>query len=100
MDHKLEAGHYHQCHACHLPITAADKASDKFLQGVSCPHCHDKLTAAQKTRFQERQKQMELARQRGEAHMGDAAIESSAANRTTKQQKKRRQQTAASKQAV
>jgi UPF0176 protein len=99
VDHQLQAGHYHQCHACRLPITAADKASDKFRQGVSCPHCHDQLTATQKTRFQERQKQMELARQRGEAHMGDAAIESSAANRTTKKQKKQTQHTVASTQA-
>jgi UPF0176 protein len=100
VNHKLEAGHYHQCHACRLPITDADKASDRFRQGVCCPHCHDKLTTAQQARFQERQRQMELARQRGDAHMGDDAVRSSAVNRTIKRQKKRQQQMSASKQAV
>jgi UPF0176 protein len=74
-----------------MPITAADKASERFQQGVSCPHCHDKLTAPQKARFSERQKQMELARLRGQAHMGDDALDSRAANQTAKQQKKNRQ---------
>ena len=94
VNHRLEEGNYDQCHACRLPITDTDKASEKFLQGVSCPHCFDKLTVKQRNRFQERQKQMELARQRGDAHMGDDAIESSAANRTCKQQKKQQQTTA------
>jgi len=98
VNHKLEKGSYDQCHACRLPITAADKASDRFRQGVGCPHCYDRLTTAQQARFQERQKQMELARQRGDAHMGDDAVGSSTANRATKQQQ--RQQTAALKQAV
>jgi UPF0176 protein len=100
VNHQLEAGNYDQCHACRLPITETDKSSEKFLQGVSCPHCFDKLTAKQKARFQERQKQMELARQRGEAHMGDDAIESSVANRTSKQSKKQQQQTSATRQVV
>jgi len=99
VNHQLEAGKYDQCHACRLPITELDKASENYLQGVSCPHCFDKLTAKQKARFRERQKQMELARQRGEAHMGDDAIETSAANRTSKQQRKQ-QQTDAIKQAI
>lgn len=88
VDHKLEQGNYDQCHACRLPITTADKASDTFQQGVSCPHCYDRLTAAQKVRFQERQRQMELARQRGDAHMGDDAVRSMSANRTKKQLEK------------
>ena len=44
------------------------------MPGVSCPHCIDEMTAEQKRRFAERQKQINLARKRGEAHMGpDAA---------------------------
>jgi UPF0176 protein len=74
VNHHLEKGNYSQCNACRLPITKADKASDKYQQGVSCPHCYDKVTDTQKTRFMEREKQMTLARQRGEAHIGaDAA---------------------------
>jgi len=61
---QLEKGNYDQCNACRLPITEADKASDKYQQGVSCPHCYGKVTDAQKTRFMEREKQVALARQR------------------------------------
>jgi len=70
----LEKGSYDQCNACRMPITEEDKATDKYLQGVSCPHCFDKNTLEQKARFTEREKQMELAKNRGEAHIGtDAA---------------------------
>ena len=84
---QLEKGHYDQCNACRLPITEADKASDLYQQGVSCPHCYDKATAAQKTRFMEREKQMELARLRGEAHIGADAAKSLAAKRAAKLQR-------------
>lgn len=100
VDHKLEQGNYDQCHACRLPITDSDKASDRFLHGVSCPHCYDRLTAAQKSRFRERQKQMQLATQRDDAHMGDDAARTTAANRTAKRLKRFRQQTPARKLAV
>jgi len=81
---RLEKGSYVQCNACRLPITEADKASDKYLQGVSCRHCYDKVTDAQKSRFMEREKQMELARHRGETHIGADAAKSLAAKREAK----------------
>ena len=64
-----------------------DKASDKYQQGVSCPHCYDKVTPDRKTRFMEREKQMELARQRGEAHIGTDAAKSLAVKREAKFQR-------------
>jgi UPF0176 protein len=84
---QLEKGRYDQCNACRLPITEADKASDKYQQGVSCPHCYDKVTDVQKSRFREREKQMELARQRGEAHIGADAAKSLMAKREAKLQR-------------
>jgi len=90
VDNRLQKGSYQQCNVCRMPVTAADRASEKFQQGVSCPYCYDKLTEQQKARFQERQKQMELANQRGDAHMGDAAISSSTANRDAKALNKKR----------
>jgi len=87
---QLEKGNYDQCNACRLPITEADKASDKYQQGVSCPHCYDKVTDAQKTRFMEREKQMGLARQRGEAHIGADAANSLAAKREAKLQRQQK----------
>ncbi len=70
VDHKLEKGQYDQCYGCRHPITEQDKLSDKYQKGVCCPLCYDKLTADQRARFSERQKQIELAAQRGDAHIG------------------------------
>lgn len=68
--HNLQKGGYDQCHACRLPITEADKLSDKYEKGVSCPRCFKHKTPEQKQRFRERQKQMTLASIRGESHLG------------------------------
>lgn len=68
--HGLEPGQYEFCRACRLPLSAEDKASEHFQEGVSCPHCHDKHTDEQKQRFAERQRQVELAKQREERHIG------------------------------
>jgi len=87
---QLEKGNYDQCNACRLPITEVDKSSDKYLQGVSCPHCYDKVTDAQKIRFMEREKQMELAKQRGEAHIGADAAKTLAAKREAKLQRQQK----------
>ena len=74
VNHQLEQGQYDQCHGCRLPITEADKADSKYQKGVSCPYCFDKATSEQKARYRQRQKQIELAQHRGEAHIGaDAA---------------------------
>ena len=70
VDHQLQKGHYDQCHGCRHPITEQDKLSEVYEKGVCCPHCHGALTEDQKLRFRERQKQTELAAQRGEAHVG------------------------------
>ncbi len=75
VNHDLEKGQYDQCYACRYPITEADKQSDHYKQGVSCPHCYDKTTAEQRAHFAERERQMQLAKQRGEDHIGMSAAE-------------------------
>ena len=70
IDHELEEGEYEQCYACRRPVDETDMASEKYLPGVSCPHCHDELTPEQRRRFSERQRQVELAQSRGEKHIG------------------------------
>ncbi len=70
VNHKLEKGGYDQCHACRLPITEEDMQSEMYEKGVSCPRCFDEKSSEQKAKFREREKQMELARKRGEAHLG------------------------------
>ncbi len=73
VNQQLEKGSYDQCHACRLPITEEDKQSEKYVRGVSCPHCYDKKTDFQRQRFAEREHQMQLAKARGEEHLGSKA---------------------------
>lgn len=92
VNHNLEPGSYDQCNACRLPITAADKQSDQYQQGVSCPHCFAQRTEKQKARFLEREKQMQLAKLRGEAHMGAEVAETVAHRRQAKKAGRKKQQ--------
>ncbi len=70
VNHKLEQGAYDQCHACRMPITEQDKESEYYQKGISCHHCCDKHTPDQVKRYAERERQIELAKQRGETHIG------------------------------
>ena len=76
--HDLAPGTYDQCYACRRPITDEDKASPHYIAGISCPHCHDEHSEKRRQAFAERQKQIELARARGEQHLGVKQIQSSA----------------------
>ncbi|MDP4785967.1 MAG: hypothetical protein NWS38_06820, partial [Alphaproteobacteria bacterium] len=58
------------CHACRMPLSADDLAHPDFENGISCPHCKPDLDPERAARFAERQKQMRLAAERGEAHLG------------------------------
>lgn len=91
VNHNLEKGQYDQCHACRHPITENDKALPEFIAGVSCPRCYESLTLEQKLRFQEREKQVQLAKQRGETHIGIDSRTTAEVNRTAKQAEKDRQ---------
>jgi len=74
VNHALEKGSYDQCHACRRPITEQDKLSDQYQPGISCPACHDSHSDEDRARYREREKQVRLARERGELHIGaDAA---------------------------
>lgn len=70
VNHQLEKGQYDQCHACRMPITEADKEHEHYLLGVSCHHCYNHTSELQKSRYLERQKQIRLAEERGEEHIG------------------------------
>jgi UPF0176 protein len=70
VDHNLEKGSYDQCFACRLPITEEDKQSEHYIQGVSCPNCFDSKTDEDRVRFEQREKQVQLAKKRGKNHIG------------------------------
>ncbi|MDP5143444.1 oxygen-dependent tRNA uridine(34) hydroxylase TrhO [Rheinheimera baltica] len=73
--HGLEQGSYDQCYACRMPLSADEMLSEHYVKGLSCPHCYDKTTEEQKAAFAERQRQVELAKQRGEKHIRDGKFE-------------------------
>ena len=66
--HDLSEGEYDQCNACRTPISAADRESEHYVPGISCPHCWDSLPEKTRISARERQKQIELARQRNQPH--------------------------------
>ena len=93
VDHALEKGSYDQCHACRLPITETDKQSRKYQQGVSCPACYDRNTDRQRKRFAEREKQVRLAKLRGESHIGSSVIDTARRRKNLKLNAKNQQRT-------
>lgn len=91
VDHNLEQGNYDQCNACRMPVTEEEKQSEYYLRGVSCHHCYDQHSDKQKARFAEREKQVQLAKERGEDHIGGAVEESMLAHRKAKLARKNKQ---------
>ena len=94
VNHKLEKGEYDQCHACRMPITEEEKQDERFEQGVSCPHCFDKYTDEQRRRFIERERQVQLAKERGEAHIGAEVLDAVEKHRREKELERERQRQA------
>jgi UPF0176 protein len=72
VNHRLEPGAHTLCHACGLPLAPADREHPDYSEGVSCHHCIARFSAADRERFRERQRQIELATRRGSAHIGAA----------------------------
>jgi UPF0176 protein len=73
---ELTQGQYQQCFACRHPLSEQDLQAPEFEQGVSCPHCWVQSTSdcaaaeQRKANLRERQRQVELAEQRGDHHIG------------------------------
>ena len=72
--HGLELGSHVLCHGCKHPVSAEGRADPRYVEGISCPACHDSLTDEQRARFAERQKQVELARKRGQDHIARTPV--------------------------
>lgn len=94
VNHDLEKGGYDQCHACRMPITEAEKLEEHYQKGVSCHHCFDKHTPEQIKRYAERERQMELADERSESHIGQPMEETISQRRREKLQFKEQQRQA------
>ena len=68
--HGLKEGDYELCYACRMPLAPEDFDRPEYEKGVSCHRCIDQTDEDRKTRFRERQKQVELAEKRGAKHIG------------------------------
>ena len=68
--HGLLEGDLELCRSCRDPMTEGAKASPLYERGVSCPGCHGKTTSEQKAGYRQRQKQVDLAEARKQAHIG------------------------------
>ena len=68
--HGLEVGDYDQCYACRYPLSHEDIRSKKYVPGISCPYCYKRHTPEKLRALTERQKQVILAKKRGEKHIG------------------------------
>lgn len=67
--HGLQEGPHVLCHACRRPILPEHRLRAEYEHGVSCHHCVNETDEADKARFRERQKQIELAKSRGQRHL-------------------------------
>jgi len=92
--HGLQPGHHQLCRSCRMPLGAEELASPHYVAGVSCPYCHGTRSAEQLQALAERERQMALAAERGQEHIGakvgptlpsDLAIQASAEPSTTAQ---------------
>ena len=67
--HGLKEGPHQLCYACRRPLLQEDRARPEYEHGVACHQCTHDTSESDKDRFRERQKQIHLARARGERHM-------------------------------
>lgn len=70
VDRDRAEGGYVQCHACRRPLSSDDLASPDYREGVSCPKCIRDLDNERARRLEERRKQVALARERSDVHIG------------------------------
>ena len=68
--HGLAPGSHALCRACRHPLSPEDLRAESYRPGVQCPHCAGRFSEADRARFAERQRQVELANKRGERHIG------------------------------
>ncbi len=70
IDRDLAEGGYVQCHACRRPLSVEDLESPDYREGVSCAYCIGELDADRRERLEERRRQVALAGERGDTHIG------------------------------
>jgi len=69
VDHALEPGDYTLCRGCRRALAHEDRQHPSYEEGVSCEACIGDLTEARADRLRERHRQVQLAEDRGMAHL-------------------------------
>ncbi len=69
LKHGLKKGSFSICSGCRTPISSSNKKSNMYEKGVSCHNCYANLTENQKLRFRMRQKQIDLAKNKGNKYI-------------------------------
>lgn len=70
VNHDLAPGSYDLCYACRRPLSDEDRAHPDFRYGVSCHRCINEFSNEDRERFAERARQIALAEEKGETHLG------------------------------
>jgi UPF0176 protein len=83
VDRDLAEGGYVQCHACRRPVSSEDLESPDYREGVSCPRCIAELDVERAERLEERRRQVALARERGDRHIGAVSPAGKARNQSS-----------------
>lgn len=68
--HGLRQGPHELCRACRGPLAPEDRDRPEYEEGVACHRCADAHSPERRARFRERQRQIRLAKARGERHLG------------------------------
>ena len=68
--HGLSPGAHVLCRGCRMPVSPEGQASPLYVEGVSCPACHDQRTDDQKARAAERHRQALHCEALGIDHVG------------------------------
>lgn len=68
--HGLAAGTHVLCRACRMPVSAEERRSPRYIEGVCCDRCHDTRSDQQRESYAERQRQVRIAAGRGQDHIG------------------------------
>lgn len=85
--HGLEIGEAELCRSCRHPLSASDREREDFIEGVQCLNCAD-ASEEKRARSAERQHQIELAKARGQQHIGDDAASTALARARAKKAQK------------
>ncbi|ART79496.1 oxygen-dependent tRNA uridine(34) hydroxylase TrhO [Oceanisphaera avium] len=92
VNHQLQPGQYQLCSACRAPLSPLALTHAHYQHGVSCEYCYNTHTPEQQQRYAERERQLQLAKARGEAHIGSDAVANAHQRRMAKLARKKQQQ--------